>query len=768
MHFESALDAADRAFLAEVRAFCDEAIDADMAATEDVLRSQVSDHERSEAWIEKLRPRRWHVASWSEADGGAGLSAVRNYLVLYEAGLRGAPLIEPLSINYVGPVVRHFGTPEQKARYLPAIIDGRDQWCQGFSEPGSGSDLGSVRTFAERRGDVYVVNGQKIWTTNAHYANKIFALLRTRRENTKDALSFMLIDMASPGVTVRPLRLMTGDHEVNEVFFDEVEVTPDCLLGGEGQGWAVAKYLLEIERGQFVFGGRLRRRFEHLVALARRRERVPATFWAAAARLDVELLAYEVTEFRLGHLTPAAEQTLAQANVIKIGWTETMQRIDELALMLPGVEVLYTPEAATPTSGLGQPMSTWVSAYLNNRAATIYGGSNEIQRELIFRTLKRAGPATNLAHPLPYNLGEESAALVDSAARLVRERYDYVDLLPRLKSATPWTRAQWAELAELGWLAAAISEAHDGLGLPLSALVQLARALAPAAMPEPVLSQLARCGWLLDQAGDAAARAALAAWMAGESLLALVDDDGTPAAVRWRAAGDGYVLDGVQAAVLDGASADRFIVAGGGDTAALFLVDAAAPGLGREGHRAADGREFADLRFAGVEVAAGNRLDVDDVAGLLGGARELHALLLAAEMVGIAQALVPITHGYIAQREQFGTKLAEFQVLQHRLVDMHVLAVRAESALELAAFKVDELGLAAAAPYVAAAKAQCGLSGRRVAEEAVQLHGGIGMTEDLVVGHYLKRIVADTLLAGHTEQHFEAGARARGIRPSST
>ncbi|MGE0485001.1 MAG: acyl-CoA dehydrogenase family protein [Gammaproteobacteria bacterium] len=768
MHFESALDAADRAFLDEVRAFCDQAIDADMAAAEDALRSQVSDHERSDAWIAKLRPRRWHVASWSQGDGGAGLSAIRNYLVLYEAGLRGAPLIEPLSINYVGPVVRHFGTPEQKARYLPAIIDGRDQWCQGFSEPGSGSDLGSVKTFAERRGDVYVVNGQKIWTTNAHYANKIFALLRTRREDTKDALSFMLIDMASPGVTVRPIRLMTGDHEVNQVFFDEVEVTPDCLLGGEGQGWAVARYLLEIERGQFVFGGRLRRRFERLVTLARARDDVPPTFWSTAARLDVELLAYEVTEFRLGHLTPADEQTLAQANVIKIGWTETMQRIDELALMLPGVAPLYTPEPATPTSGLGQPMSTWVSAYLNNRAATIYGGSNEIQRELIFRTLRRAGTETPLQHPLPYNRSEESVALADSAARLVRERYDYVDLLPRLKSAAPWTPAQWAELAGFGWLAAGVSEAHDGLGLPVSALVQLARALAPAAMPEPVSSQLARGGWLLDQAGGGRARECLAGWMAGESLLALVDADGTPAAVHWRRAGDGYVLDGAQRAVQDGASAAHFIVAAAGETPALFLLPVDAPGIGHEAHRAADGREFADVRFAGVEVDSAARLEVDDVAALLAGSRDLHALLLAAEMVGIAQALIPITHAYIAQREQFGRKLAEFQVLQHRLVDMHIEAVRAESALELACFKVDELGLVAAAPFIAAAKAQSGLSCRRVAEEAVQLHGGIGMTEELVVGHYLKRIVADTLLAGHTEQHFAACAAARGVVPSST
>jgi len=389
MLFEAALDAADRAFLAEVRAFLDSELDASIVEPEDALRSQVCDHPRQEAWIECLRPRRWHVGFWPVEHGGAGLGQIQNYLLLYEQGRRGAPLLSPLSITYVGPVVMQFGTPAQQQTLLPAIVDGHDHWCQGFSEPGSGSDLGSVSTFAERRGDRYVINGSKIWTTDAHHANKIFCLLRTRREQSKDALSFLLIDMDAPGVTVRPIRLMTGDHEFNQVFFDDVEVPAENLLGGEGGGWAVAKYLLEMERGAFVFGGRLRRRFELLLAGAREREDVPRAFWEEAARVDIELMAYEATEFRLGHLRARDAQTAAEPNVIKIGWTETMQRIDELALMLARTEWLYADE---PTLGAGKgglPMSSWLAGYFNNRAATIYGGSNEIQRELIFRGLRR-------------------------------------------------------------------------------------------------------------------------------------------------------------------------------------------------------------------------------------------------------------------------------------------------------------------------------------------------------------------------------------------
>lgn len=391
MHFESALDAADRAFLDDFRAFMDEHLDPALVTEEDLLRTQVADHYRSEAWEAAMRPHGWQAATWPKAYGGAELNAMQNYIVLYEGGLRGAPLLSPLGLNYVGPVVLHFGTEAQKAEVLPGITSGEDKWCQGFSEPGSGSDLGSVRTFAERRGDSYVINGSKIWTTDAHHANKMFVLVRTARENAKSDLSFMLLDMDMPGVSVEPIHLMTGDHEVNQVFFDDVELTPDRLVAGEGEGWAVAKYLLEIERGAFVYGGRLRRRFQHLVDRARGMEAgVPDAFWPAAAELDLELLAYEVTEFRLGHLTAREDQTRGEPNIIKIGFTEVMQHIDELALMIARPEELYRIEAGASRSQGGLPMSTWLAAYFNNRAATVYGGSNEIQRELIFRTIRKS------------------------------------------------------------------------------------------------------------------------------------------------------------------------------------------------------------------------------------------------------------------------------------------------------------------------------------------------------------------------------------------
>ncbi|MDA0821404.1 MAG: acyl-CoA dehydrogenase family protein [Proteobacteria bacterium] len=388
---EASLTSADRAFLEEVREFLDENLSPSLVAADDEQRMFFGDYHRSNAWLEKLRPRRWHVADWPEQYGGCGLSAMQNYLLLYEQGLHGAPFVRPMGIKYVGLTVMHFGSEAQKQEILPRLINGDDHWCQGFSEPGAGSDLGNVKTFAERRGDVYVVNGSKIWTTDAHFANRIFCLVRTRHDDSKEALSFALIDMNAPGVSVQPIRMLGGDHELNQVFFDDVEVFPEQLLGPEGAGWAVAKYLLEIERGAFVLGGRLRRRMQGVIERARV-SRASARIWDRIAETEIDLMAYEATELRLGHLAGEGADVLGAANIIKIEWTELVQRIDELAVMNAGSESLYCatqPRDYVYADNGDIEMFGWLASYFNNRATSIYGGSNEIQRNLVYRTMKR-------------------------------------------------------------------------------------------------------------------------------------------------------------------------------------------------------------------------------------------------------------------------------------------------------------------------------------------------------------------------------------------
>lgn len=360
----------------------------------------------------------------------------------------------------------------------------------------------------------------------------------------------------------------------------------------------------------------------------------------------------------------------------------------------------------------------------------------------------------------------ECAALVDSAERMVRERYDYASLRAVLASADDDSRARWHDFAELGWLAVPLAEADGGLGLAPSVASALIAALGPAAMSEPLPSQLALSGYLLGRARPTPRRdAVLARWLAGDSLLALLEP--LPATGMVMTTHGDAVLDGHAGAVLDAGLADVLIVGARQEDGvpAYYLVDADAEGVARHAQRGADGRDFADVALRGVRVGASERLDL--TAAAPGEAQGYFALLLASESLGIMHALVRLTAEHLAQREQFGRKLIDFQELQHRLVDMQLEAVRAESMLEVARLHCDQGGLGTAAAMTSAALYQAARSGRRVAEEAVQLHGAIGMTDELVVGHYLKRIISNAIIGGHAETHLERAASARGISSPS-
>lgn len=384
MHCLATLSDEEHAFRLDVRAFLARELDPALAAADDRQRSFVAHHERGNRWIDRLRPRRWHAGLWPREHGGAGLTPMQNYILQYEQGLAGAPAPPPMGLAYVGPTLIRYGTAAQKSRFLPPLLDGQDHWCQGFSEPGAGSDLARVATFAARHGARYVINGSKIWTTDAHHANRIFLLLRTRRDDSREAMSFFLVDMKTRGVSVRPIRMLTGDHEFNQVFFDDVEVSEEDRLGEEGQGWAIARFLLEIERGSFVFSGRLRRRLRLMEESARGCD---ALTEARLARLARDVLAYEHTELRLGSLNLGGHLQGAAANLIKIEWTELLQRMDELKVELAGRDVITADDSALESGEIGMPGA--LASYFNNLATTIYGGSNEVQRNLVCREMRR-------------------------------------------------------------------------------------------------------------------------------------------------------------------------------------------------------------------------------------------------------------------------------------------------------------------------------------------------------------------------------------------
>ncbi len=341
-------------------------------------------------WHRILAKRGWIAPSWPREWGGTDWNVVQRYVFEEECGYAGAPPLIPFGLSMCAPVLLKFGTDAQKKRFLPRIYQGDDFWCQGYSEPGSGSDLASLKTRAMRQGGHYVVSGQKTWTTLAHYADWIFCLVRTGSADDKkqEGISFLLVDMKTPGITVRPLILMDGEHEVNEVFFDDVKVPVENLVFEENKGWTVAKYLLGHERMGTARIGTSKREMETLKEFAARqvKDGKPLSedprFRDKLSRLEIELMALEITNLRFLDQLRGGRAPGADVSMLKITGTEIQQALTEL--MMQAVGPLAQPFAPT---GEAQAFDEFTAAlaprYCNFRKTSIYAGSNEIQRNII-------------------------------------------------------------------------------------------------------------------------------------------------------------------------------------------------------------------------------------------------------------------------------------------------------------------------------------------------------------------------------------------------
>jgi len=356
-------------------------------------------------WQRILHARGWLAYQWPIDVGGTGWTPVQRYIFEKECALADAPALSVLGLKLVGPVIAHYGTPEQKARYLERILTGEDLWCQGYSEPGSGSDLASLKTRAGRvndsGADKYIVNGSKIWTTHAHYADWMFCLARTDPDVKPQAgISFLLINMRQPGITVRPIIGMAGDHEVNQVFLDDAVALVENRIGEEGQGWTIAKFLLENERGGSCAAPRLLADLDRLERLAGQQPGGyngalghDADFGRRLAKLRLEAEALEMTELRvLGELAQGRKPG-PQTSLIKLVASSLRQYVDELAveafgydgLQLATERPLYGNESPEPIGS--KPAQLAMPTYLNSRAWTIFGGSNEVQKNIIAKTV---------------------------------------------------------------------------------------------------------------------------------------------------------------------------------------------------------------------------------------------------------------------------------------------------------------------------------------------------------------------------------------------
>ncbi|NBF10775.1 acyl-CoA dehydrogenase family protein [Pseudomonas sp. Fl4BN1] len=365
------------------------------------LRDKVANGEHlskadMEQWHSILNARGWLANHWPVAFGGPGWSAVEKFIFELECGLANAPRIVPFGLNMLGPVLIKYGTAQQQDYWLPRILDGRHWWCQGYSEPGAGSDLAAVKTTAVREGDHYLVNGQKTWTTLGQHANMIFCLVRTNREaKPQEGISFLLIDMASPGVEVRPIITLEGAHEINEVFFTDVRVPVANLVGEEHQGWTCAKYLLTYERTNIAGVGLSMAALQRLKQLAAQRSRngrpllEDPEFAARLARVEIDLANMQTTNLRVIAAVAGGGAPGAESSMLKICGTQIRQELTSLLrrAMGPAARVMLAPDEPE-TLDLGPGFASSATAqYFNNRKLSIFGGSNEIQKNIISKMI---------------------------------------------------------------------------------------------------------------------------------------------------------------------------------------------------------------------------------------------------------------------------------------------------------------------------------------------------------------------------------------------
>jgi alkylation response protein AidB-like acyl-CoA dehydrogenase len=379
------------AFREEVRSFVAAKLPADIREKVDNgFPLQKNDAVR---WQKILYEKGWAAPNWPVEHGGTGWTPTQIYLFDDEIGAAGAPPVVPFGLKMVAPVIYTFGNEAQKKRFLPDILASNVWWCQGYSEPGSGSDLASLTTRAVRDGDHYIVNGIKAWTTLAQHADWIFCLVRTEAgAKRQQGISFLLIDMKSPGVSVHPVITMEGDHEVNETHFENVRVPAENLVGPENQGWNCAKYLLTHERTNIAQIGVLKRALRRL-----RRESAKIkigdgallespSFARRLGELEIQLTALEFTSLRILSRVQRGGAPGAESSLLKVRSTELQQAFSELLLEAAGYESFaFTPEHGKP---IGQPWVARAAAnYFNNRKVTIYGGSSEVQKNIMAKAV---------------------------------------------------------------------------------------------------------------------------------------------------------------------------------------------------------------------------------------------------------------------------------------------------------------------------------------------------------------------------------------------
>lgn len=703
----------------------------------------------------------WSVPHWPTEHGGPGWTPPQRQIFEEELTLAGGPSNNIQGVSLVGPVIFTFGTQAQKDRFLAPIREGREFWCQGFSEPGSGSDLASLRTRAIREGDSYVVDGQKIWTSQAMHADMMFALVRTDPHvKPQSGISFLLIPMNAPGITVRPIRSIDEGESLCEVFFDSVRVPAANLVGEEGKGWDYAKFLLGNERVQTAEVPRNKLYLARLKSIAARESRdgLPLiedpVFRQRIAQAEIDLIGLESAVIAA---LEAEDESLLTPSALKVIGCELMQATLGLQLeALGSYGPAFFPRGNAAAAATVPAHAEGVSAeFLFRRAATIYGGSSEVQKNIIAKLLFQGqdGAAQGLT--------EDQVLLRESAHRHA-QRAPSAAGRGRRGEATPQAlQAAWRTLAETGFTALGLPEEAGGAGGSMADLAVVCEAFGAGEVDEPFVGLAVLPGQLIAALDLPPARRAelIGSVASADRIFALAHEehgvfDGQVRTTACRD-GDDYLVEGMKCMVSGGGAAQHFIVSASvpGEGLGLFLVEADAIGATPRPYRTIDGRTVCDLALAGVRVAGAARLGIGDAARAALERAIDHALLMnCAEAVGAMGEALRITRDYLAVRKQFGSALSEFQALRHRLAEMYAeLAIgRALLARGVAALSN---GPAERRRMATACKSRIGRAATYVANQSLQLHGGIGMTDEYVIGRYYRRLLATEMQLGGHARH---------------
>ena len=384
-------------FQEEVRDFLKQELTQDLVNEAKHTSAVFTEKEVAMKWQKKLANKGWLVPSWPEEYGGTNWTQTQRYIFSSECAKAGAPNLIPMGLAMIGPLLLGKGTKEQKDYYIPRIISGEDYWCQGYSEPGAGSDLAGLQCKAERVGDEYVINGTKIWTTHAHLANKIFCLVRTDNSGkNQEGITFLMLDMNQPGVKVEPILTMAKDHDFNQVVFTDAVAKVSDRIGEENQGWSVAKYLLEFERSGGIGGSKslsdldFIRRLIKKISSTHKDSSFADTYNTKVAELEIKALSIQYTSLRILSSLTKGDSPGPESSMMKTLVTDLEQEISELTLEVIGYYGIPFQDTSLGSNkpAIGdEDYRSIAGKYQNLRATTIYGGSNEIQRNIMAKAV---------------------------------------------------------------------------------------------------------------------------------------------------------------------------------------------------------------------------------------------------------------------------------------------------------------------------------------------------------------------------------------------